>query len=332
MQNVPCVSIIIIGKNEESNLGNCFRSVLEMDYPADRFEVIYVDTGSTDRSLEIARKSNVRAVEEHAQFPSPGLARNRGIQEAQYDIIHFIDGDMTIDSGYLRKAVSFLDTDRIACVIGNVSERRSDRSFLARVLNYPWSIRRSGFVEAPGAGGTFLKGVLQMINGYNPLILKGQETELGYRIRQKGYRIYKIEHTMGVHHYGINNLCDLAKRSYLMGISYGMILTMPREQSYADLFWRARNMLAQGIIFLVLVLILVITGKPLFLLFLPVVTVLYVLLRYWKDVFRRKDWYGYAYYMLMHLNKPVVFFGIISFFLRRFAGVFSKGTCGKAVD
>ncbi len=332
MKHIPCVSIVIIGRNEADNLSECIRSVLNIDYPADRFEVIYVDTGSTDNSMEIARSLNIRAVEEHGEFPSPGLARNRGIKEAQHEIIHFVDGDMTMDPGYLRKAVGFLSVDRIACVIGNVLERGSDRNFLARVLNYPWSVRESGFVDAPGGGGTFLRSALEITGGYNPLILKGQETELGYRLRAKGYRIYMIDHTMGVHDYGIDSLNGLVKRSYLMGISYGMVMTMSRERSYGDLFRRARNLILQGVVFLALVLFLLVTGRILFVLALPLLTALYVVARYYREIFRNKNLYGYAYYLLMHLNKPVVLLGMTTFFLRRFTSVFLRILLGRTVN
>jgi glycosyltransferase involved in cell wall biosynthesis len=332
MKKIPCVSVVIIGRNEADNLSNCIRSVLAIDYPADRFEVIYVDTGSTDTSMEIARSFNIRAVEEHGDFPSPGLARNRGIKEAQHEIIHFVDGDMTMERGYLRRAVGFLSVDKIACVIGDVLERSSDRSFLARVLNYPWSVRESGFVAAPGGGGTFLKSVLEMTGGYNPLILKGQETELGYRLRAKGYRIYMIDHTMGVHDYGIDSFYGLVKRSYLMGISYGMVMTMSRERSYADLFRRARNLVLQGIIFFALTVFLLATGRFLLLLALPILTALYVVVRYWREIFRKRNPYGYAYYLLMHLNKPVVLLGMMAFFLRRFTSVFLRILFGRMVN
>ncbi|MDH4211906.1 MAG: glycosyltransferase [candidate division WOR-3 bacterium] len=329
MEQLPFVSVVIIGKDEEQNLSDCIRSVREMDYPAERIEVIYVDTGSSDRSVEIARQLNIAAVEEHGQFPSPGLARNRGIREARYDIIHFVDGDMTIDSGYLREAVRLLDNEKIACVIGDVQERRSEKSFLSRVLNYPWASRKTGFVEAPGGGGTFRKSVLQTVGGYNPLILKGQETEIGYRIREQGYRIYKSDNLMAVHNYGIDKLYDLLKRSYRMGLSYGMIMTMPQGRSYADLTRRARSLFVQGIIFMALIIILVMTGRSLLLLALPFVVALYVLVRHWREIVHERNPHGYAYYLLMHFNKPIVLCGFVAFLLRRCTLIFSRVLFGR---
>lgn len=330
MEHTPHVSVVIIGKDEEKNLADCIRSVREMDYPADRFEIIYVDTGSNDRSVAIARQQNINAVEERSQYPSPGLARNRGIKEALYNIIHFIDGDMTMDSGYLRKAVQFLEVDKIGCVIGDVKERGSERSFLSRVLNYPWASRKPGFVEAPGGGGTFRKSVLEAVEGYNPWILKGQETEIGSRIREVGYRIYKIDHLMAVHDYGINRLDDLIKRSYRMGSSYGMIMTMPQGRSYADLKRRARSLFVQGVFFSVFIVMLIVTGRFLVLLALPPLICLYVLLRHWREIITARDARAYAYYLLMQFNKPVVLCGFVACLLRRCTSFFSRFLLGRA--
>ncbi|UCD05132.1 MAG: glycosyltransferase [candidate division WOR-3 bacterium] len=330
MEQTPYVSVVIIGKDEEKNLANCIRSVRDIEYPAERVEIIYVDNGSHDRSVAIARQQNINTVEERGQYPSPGLARNRGIREAKYDIIHFIDGDMTMDSGYLGKAVRFLDVDKIGCVIGDVQELGSESSFLSRVLNYPWASRKTGFVEAPGGGGTFRKSVLEAVEGYNPYVLKGQETEIGYRIREEGYRIYKIDHLMAMHDYGINRLDDLVKRSYRMGSSYGMIMTMPQVGSYADLTRRARSLFVQGMLLTVVIAMLIITGRLFLLLAVPLVICLYVLLRHWREIVSARDARAYAYYLLMQFNKPVVLCGFVACLLRRCTSFFSRFLLGRA--
>ena len=329
MVQLPRVSVVIIGKDEEKNLGACIRSVRTMEYPADKIEIIYVDTGSMDHSVEIARRNNVVTLEERSQFPSPGLARNRGLREAQYDIIHFVDGDMTMDRDYLREAVRVLLTDDIACVIGNVKERNSDKNPLARVLNYPWSSRETGFVDAPGGGGTFRKAALQTAGGYNPLILKGQETELGYRIRERGYRIYKIEQTMAVHDYGIDTLYDFLSRSYRMGSSYGMIMTMPQSKSYADLKIRARSLSLQAIIFWTVVVFLAVTGRLLLLVAIPFAVALYVLLRHWREIILENRPNGYAYYLLMQFTKPIVLCGFVAFLLQRCMSILCRILLGR---
>ncbi len=323
-RNVPFVSVVVIGRNEERHLEACFRSILDMDYPLDKLEIIYVDTGSRDKSVDIAKKFNVKIAEEQSNFPSPGLARNRGIEEAHYEIIHFIDGDMTVDRDYLKNAITMLNKKNIACVIGDVSELNSDTSFIANVLHYPWRKRKKGFLDAPGAGGTFLRSALREVGGYNPFILKGQETELGFRLRQKGYQIYKIENKMGTHDYGIHDIRSLVKHSYTMGKSYGKILTLPPRQSYSEFIGHARNLLIQGVILLAVILFLLMTKKLLFLLAIPVILFVYVTIRHMREYYSHRDWYAPVYYLLMHFSKPIVLYGLLVQLLRHSLNTLSQ--------
>jgi glycosyltransferase involved in cell wall biosynthesis len=316
--DLPRVSIVVIGRNEEQNLSSCFQSIRNMDYPSDRLEVIYVDTGSKDRSTDIALGFGVKVIEEHSDFPTPGIARNRGIEEASHSIIHFVDGDMIIDRAYLKKAVEILKNDDIACVIGKVAERNSDRSLLSHMLSYPWRIRKPGYIDAPGAGGTFQRSVLKEIGGYNADILKGQETELGRRIRQQGYRIYMMENRMGVHDYSFHNILDFVNHMFIIGKSYGRILLLPSMISYSDLTARARSLLIQGVALVLLTLVLVLIGLPILIVLFPPLVTLYVLVKYRKVYYTQKDWSAFLYYLLMHFGKPVAFAGMVTFFIRHF--------------
>jgi len=318
IDSLPSVSIVVVGKNEEKNLGKCFRSIFAIDYPSDKLEVVYVDTGSSDRSIDVASKFNVKVAEEHSDFPTPGLARNRGIREAKNDVIHFVDGDMTVTKTYLKKAVSVLGKNNIACVIGRVREKNRDRNFLSKILSYPWRIRKVGFVDAPGAGGTFIKNALQEVGGYNPNILKGQETELGTRMRQRGYNIYMIDSSMGVHDYCFSNLLGFMTHLYVIGKSYGRVLMLQPMESYSDLTVRARSLLIQGVFFLILALVAFFAVNPILIVAFPLFIAIHVSVKYWNVYYTRRDWSALLYYLFMHLGKPIVFSGMMIFFAERF--------------
>ena len=150
--NLPSVSIVIIGRNEAGNIQECIMSVFAMDYPQELLEVIYVDTGSTDCTLDIVRSAGVKVIEELNNTPSAALARNRGIVESNNKIIHFIDGDMRIDPSYLKKAVNKLVDGDLACVFGRVVERYADTNWISRMLNVDWRQKEEGYISAPGGG------------------------------------------------------------------------------------------------------------------------------------------------------------------------------------
>jgi len=106
-------SIIIPAKNEEAYIGRCLDSILHTDYPRDRFEVLVVDNGSSDRTALIA------AAKGASVFSAPeetiaGL-RNFGVRRALGQILVFLDADCSVSSTWLDEAARYLTAHSIAC-------------------------------------------------------------------------------------------------------------------------------------------------------------------------------------------------------------------------
>lgn len=106
-------SIIIPAKNEEANIGRCLDSINSVDWPDNQYEVIVVDNGSTDRTVEIAREKRAKV------FVKPELTisglRNFGAGEGAGEILAFLDADCTVTPSWLRKAAPYLERVEIAC-------------------------------------------------------------------------------------------------------------------------------------------------------------------------------------------------------------------------
>jgi glycosyltransferase involved in cell wall biosynthesis len=102
------ISVIVIGKNEGERLVKCLQSVQDtiMAYPALRFEVIYVDSASTDGSIEtvMSRFPSVKAFK-ITGICNTAIARNIGARESSGDVLMFVDGDMKIRSEFLGHAI-----------------------------------------------------------------------------------------------------------------------------------------------------------------------------------------------------------------------------------
>ena len=214
--SLPNVSVIIIGKDEEKNLFRTFQSVQTMNYPDSCYETIYVDTGSKDGSIDIAKQFTNRIYFEKNPWSTPGLARNRGIMEANYDIVHLLDGDIEIHPDYLAEAVGFLQSGDAEAFFGYLTERHGG---INQVLLSHWEKKKRGFVSTSGGGGTYLRKPLMKINGYDERIRKGQEIELGERFIKSGYRIWYEPIPMGIHNYDVHNLRSMLRIPYIAGKS-----------------------------------------------------------------------------------------------------------------
>ncbi len=115
------LSIIIPTYNEEKDILDCLNSLASQSYK--NFEIIIVDDGSTDKTLEIVKnfpKKKVRILKQ--KHCGPGLARNLGAEKSKGEILIFIDADMTFEKNYLKNLIEPIQKDKEKKVIGATHE------------------------------------------------------------------------------------------------------------------------------------------------------------------------------------------------------------------
>ena len=98
------ISVIVIGKNEETRLGSCMQSIKDA-MGVMLHEVLYVDSRSTDQSVAIARRWGARCYLLSEEKTTAGLGRLIGTKEAQGEYLLFLDADMQLQKGFLEKAM-----------------------------------------------------------------------------------------------------------------------------------------------------------------------------------------------------------------------------------
>jgi glycosyltransferase involved in cell wall biosynthesis len=105
MNEAPArVSVIIPARNSGARIGTTVRAVLDQDVPNVEVQVIVVDDGSVDDTVQVARAAGARTISlpSHHSSGNPGAARNRGAAEASGDPLIFIDDDCTPARGWLE--------------------------------------------------------------------------------------------------------------------------------------------------------------------------------------------------------------------------------------
>lgn len=110
----PLASIIIVNRNGIEFVDACLKSVFANSYP--NFEIIFVDNGSDDGSLEFVKNSfssnsRLRIVENKASL-GPAVGRNRGIAAAHGDYIAFLDNDTEVDKNWLSALIKAFEADK----------------------------------------------------------------------------------------------------------------------------------------------------------------------------------------------------------------------------
>jgi glycosyltransferase involved in cell wall biosynthesis len=95
----PLVSVIIPTYNEENVIGDCIKSLQRQTYAP--IEIIVVDDGSTDQTVNIVNKLDLKLIQQKHEGPGP--ARNLGVKHAKGKIIAFLDSDMTFEKDFLDR-------------------------------------------------------------------------------------------------------------------------------------------------------------------------------------------------------------------------------------
>ena len=111
------ISVIVPVYNSAEYLNQCIRCLIDQDYPKPDYELIFVDNGSTDNSIEILRgypEVNVLSELTRGAY----AARNRGVAAARGDVVAFTDPDCYPASGWLRAIAQTLSADEVQVVLG----------------------------------------------------------------------------------------------------------------------------------------------------------------------------------------------------------------------
>src|SRR5690606_37288665 len=136
----PPISVVVIGINVSATIGPCLKAIQDCGYPQKLLEVIYVDGGSKDNSVEIARQfPSVRIIGLAQKRPTPGRGRNAGWRSASHDLVYFVDGDTLMSKKWLALAPKFLVGDVVA-VVGRGREVEPRKDWYHLISDIEWDV------------------------------------------------------------------------------------------------------------------------------------------------------------------------------------------------
>jgi len=215
------VGLVVIGRNEGERLRLCLLSVV-----GKVAHIVYVDSGSTDGSIELARSLEVDVVELDLSTPfTAARARNAGFArllevDGQIEFIQFVDADCEVVEGWLDNAQSELEAQpNLAVVCGRRRERFPEQSIYNRLCDIEWN---TPVGESKACGGDSMMRVeaFQQAEGFNPTLIAGEEPELCLRLRQKGWKILRLDSEMTWHDAQMIHFSQWWKRSLRAGHAY----------------------------------------------------------------------------------------------------------------
>lgn len=250
VKHLPKLSVVIIGRNEGERLERCILTAQAIEgwIPA---EVLYVDSGSTDGSLELANRLGAHVLPLPPGPFTAARARNFGWRASSGEVVLFLDGDTILDADFPLLALAELEKSQTnAAAWGHRREVCACLSIYVRVLDLDW-------VYPPGEtlffGGDVLvrREALEAVHGFDETLIAGEEPEMCRRMRNLGWHIQHIDVPMTLHDLAITRFSQYWRRSQRAGYAFASVSA--RFRGTSDPFWddEARRNRQRGLFWLI---------------------------------------------------------------------------------
>ncbi len=217
---------VVIGRNEGERLKTGLRAIRAICPEA---PIVYVDSGSSDDSVNFAKSLSITALELDMSIPfTAARARNHGFQELlktnpNLELVQFLDGDCELLPGWIETASNHLMMhDNIGIVSGRRQERNPHASIYNQLIDIEWNTS-PGEIRAV-LGDMCVKVVtFKKIQGFNESIIAAEDDDFCIRARRAGYLTFRLDADMSKHDANITSLSQWYKRSKRGGHGYANI-------------------------------------------------------------------------------------------------------------
>lgn len=205
----PFVSALIVVRNEENRIAKCLGSLLDQDYPAERYEIIIVDGESSDKTLEVINKT-ANSVKNGRAFPEVRIVNNPkhilasgwniGIKEAKGEYVVRPDAHAYVEPDFISRSVeTMLSVGDASCVGGQMITLSDTKTgeLIKEALSSPFGVGGSKFRYSKERGyvdtvayGLYKKSVFDSIGYFNEALVRTQDNDLHRRMRDAGMKFY----------------------------------------------------------------------------------------------------------------------------------------------
>ena len=208
LEEYPFVSVLVPAHNEGKVIEKTAKSLLAVDYPKEKYEIIIINDNSSDNSAEILsdisnefKDRNFIVINTDKTNGGKGKsnALNIGFEMSKGEIIAVYDADNTPEKNALKYLVNTLVKDNsLGAVIGKFRCRNKEVNLLTKFINietltFQWMAQAGRWklfklCTIPGTNFVIRRSILEEINGWDTKAIT-EDTELSFRIYRMGYKI-----------------------------------------------------------------------------------------------------------------------------------------------
>lgn len=200
-KELPWVSIIVPAYNEEKRIAKCLDSLLALDYPRKKMEIIVSNDGSTDGTEKIAKSYERLGVHVISKKRGgKGSALNAGIRKSTGEFIVCMDADSMAEKNTLKKMMLRFDSEDVAAVTAAM-KIHNPKTLIQRMQNVEYTLaiflrhlmgRIDTIQVTPGPFSIYRRSILDKIGCYFDEKSLVEDTEIAYRIHKNGYLIKNV--------------------------------------------------------------------------------------------------------------------------------------------
>ncbi|WP_319825115.1 glycosyltransferase [Thalassovita sp.] len=227
------IAAVAIGRNEGERLRRCLTSLLGQ---VER--VVYVDSGSTDGSVQLAHNMGVQVVELDTSVPfTAARARNAGFAALKPDLpdyVQFVDGDCGVQAGWLATAAQELDArPELGIVTGWRSEIYPERSIYNAIADFEWH-RPAGEIAACGGDMMVRASRFNALGGFNPEVIAAEDDEFCTRLRKSGMVLWRLPQQMTLHDANMTRFSEWWRRAVRSGHGFAQVGALHPDHFVAE--------------------------------------------------------------------------------------------------
>ncbi len=220
-------SVIIPIYNEEKHVKKCLESLLKQDYPKEMYEIIAIDGGSRDKSMDIAKKmaesDRIRIFKNPSKIAASAI--NIGIKNSKGNIVTRVDAHSYVERDYLSSIANvFCETGEKVVggpvhMVTNTPFRKASAIVLNSRLgvgSVPYrTMNKRGYVESIQTG-SYKREVLETVGFFDEFLPPGEDFDLNTRVRKAGFKIL-LDPKIKFYYYPRDNYSSFLKQYFHYG-------------------------------------------------------------------------------------------------------------------
>jgi glycosyltransferase involved in cell wall biosynthesis len=191
------VSVIIPALNEEKYIGKCLEALSCIDSLNIDYEIIIVDNGSKDRTVEIAKSFNAKVlIKKDVHIAA---LRNFGAVSAKGNILAFIDADCTVSRKWLISALNCMKREN-ADAVGSFHKVPEDSGWIGKTSEVISKGKIGKDINYLPSGNMIIKkDCFCALNGFDESLETNEDLDLCYRLKRGGYKIFADPSIEAIH-------------------------------------------------------------------------------------------------------------------------------------